>query len=875
MHTHRPQLTLLFLALVLAAVLSAGAAARPADATTPSTTHTDTRTPTPQSTGTPPTGLALRHGAKLAAPRILTIGSHPLGLSQVVEDYNGAAHSQRTPPPASPTANPSPAEQGGNDAGSSATTPSATAQPSTGTGTGTGTSSPGSTGVPSAELSAPAAASPAASTAPSAADTVLPLRTVLGATALLAAAVTGALAWRTRRRRTRRRDAENTPGTQAPLAEALLSGGGEPDGAALLDTALRTLAHHTTRIAEESGLPALRAARIGADTVQVLPEDLTHEPRGPFVAGKDGWWLLPADAALLEPDAARAVEAPYPALVTVGTTGQGDLVLLNLAHLPALLLDGDPVHVREVCASLTLELAMSPWANALDIVTVGFGEELPHLLPHAHITHQPDTTHALRDLSERLLEAHQLPHSRRQPCVLLCAPVLEADTAGEFAELLDKAGPLPLTLITPADTAARHLPHAEILDATPGRSQRLDSVGVEITVQRLDRTAYQQITAVLQEPAHAEPPAAGGVQGDSPHEQGPEQEHQPTESDNTTINSATEPDSAPDSDLSSEVFPALLVGGRTTDPSPRSGRVPATVGESATADDPARTASAPAQPSHSRDRDTSRQQAGPHGTPREGDEGEEGDNPAPQIRVLGPVEVDGVDTSGHGPRTAQLAALLYFKPGRTADALCVDMDPAQPWSTATLNARLQNLRSRLGNDPQNNPYVPRRNTGDAAYRLSPHIRCDWTQFLHLTGHALPQGPSGLPDLERALALVRGQPFGGRPLPWAEPYQQEMTTRIIDIAHTIATHRMSDGPHHDLTAARRAVACAIDMDDSAETIYRDWMMIEEAAGNRQGVHTAITRIQQINRALNCPLEPETEALISALLRTTPRDRANTP
>lgn len=103
----------------------------------------------------------------------------------------------------------------------------------------------------------------------------------------------------------------------------------------------------------------------------------------------------------------------------------------------------------------------------------------------------------------------------------------------------------------------------------------------------------------------------------------------------------------------------------------------------------------------------------------------------------------------------------------------------------------------------------------------------------------------------------------------------MTTRIIDIAHTIATHRMSDGPHHDLTAARRAVACAIDMDDSAETIYRDWMMIEEAAGNRQGVHTAITRIQQINRALNCPLEPETEALISALLRTTPRDRANTP
>ncbi|MET9896943.1 hypothetical protein ABZZ47_43635 [Streptomyces sp. NPDC006465] len=30
----------------------------------------------------------------------------------------------------------------------------------------------------------------------------------------------------------------------------------------------------------------------------------------------------------------------------------------------------------------------------------------------------------------------------------------------------------------------------------------------------------------------------------------------------------------------------------------------------------------------------------------------------PEIRVLGPVDVDGVGRTGHGPRTAQLAALL-------------------------------------------------------------------------------------------------------------------------------------------------------------------------------------------------------------------------
>ncbi|MET9388534.1 hypothetical protein ABZY09_48180 [Streptomyces sp. NPDC002928] len=52
--------------------------------------------------------------------------------------------------------------------------------------------------------------------------------------------------------------------------------------------------------------------------------------------------------------------APYPGLVTIGSTETGDLLLLNLAQLPALLLDGNPAHITEVCTSLALELGMSP-----------------------------------------------------------------------------------------------------------------------------------------------------------------------------------------------------------------------------------------------------------------------------------------------------------------------------------------------------------------------------------------------------------------------------------------------------------------------------------------------------------------------------------
>ncbi|MGV9567726.1 hypothetical protein [Streptomyces sp. NPDC003480] len=61
-----------------------------------------------------------------------------------------------------------------------------------------------------------------------------------------------------------------------------------------------------------------------------------------------------------------------------------------------------------------------------------------------------------------------------------------------------------------------------------------------------------------------------------------------------------------------------------------------------------------------------------------------------------------------------------------------------------------------------------------------------------------------------------------------------------------------------------VPTGLDVDDTAELLYRDWMRIEHAAGNRSGLHTAVTRIQRINQALDCSLEMETTQLINALL-----------
>ncbi|MFE2964067.1 hypothetical protein ACFXKC_10405 [Streptomyces sp. NPDC059340] len=751
-----------------------------------------------------------------------------------------------------------PTEQPKQDQGDPSATASATPRPSIST-------SPSASAEPSgsAASSPAAAASEAPASAP--AGSPLNLRTVLGAGALLAAAVTSALALRRTLQRRRRRPGEKIAiAPETSTAEAQLTAAAEPGGATRLDVALRTLAHQLPVEGDAAELPPLRAARIGARALEVLPEDLAREPQAPFVSGQGGWWVLPADAVLLDEDAAREVPAPYPGLVTIGSTEAGDLLLLNLAQVPAVLLDGNPVHITEACTSLALELGMSPWASDVEVVTIGFGEDLPQLLPTARVAHMRQAAHALRDLSERLLEAHQMPETQHQPYLLLCASALDADLAWEFADVIDKAGTVPVTLVAPASTAAAHFPEAEILNASLGEPQQLNYVGAEITVQRLEHAAYLQITTALKVSGQPPHPAEGPWQ-EVPDEPDSRQQPQRLGPEGTTASAgdtATGPSPAV-ADLSAEVFPALLAA--STDPAGLH-LLPTTQAPAEAEEDPAEEdlGTAATDPAPAAPETDGGETSGEEGTVQEVEESEAHDLHAPEIRVLGPVEVTGVDSTGHGPRIAQLAALLYFRPGRSADVLCADMDPVSPWSASTLNARLQGLRRSLGSDPAGNPYVPRRSSGDDPYRLSPSVRCDWTHFLQLTERALPQGPADLPDLERALTLVRGRPFGGRPLPWAEPYQQEMITRIIDVTHTVATYRTPAGPHHDLSAARQAVATGLDADDTAELLYRDWMRIEAAAGNRQGLHTAITRVQQVNRALDCSLEIETEQLINDLL-----------
>ncbi|MGW7642214.1 LysM peptidoglycan-binding domain-containing protein [Streptomyces decoyicus] len=707
-----------------------------------------------------------------------------------------------------------------------------------------GQAAPASPHRPQTPSSRPAPHSPAPA-APHASDTApaadsFNVQRLAGIGALLAASIVGALGIKRILQQRRRQPGETIAmPTETSRLEQALTAAGEPASVQLLDKALRTLHHHLLT-AGGAELPQLRGARVTGRTVELLPEDTNEQPLAPFTAGSDGWWTLPENADLL-PDDARAVPAPWPGLVTVGTTPDGDLMLLNLPHTRTVLLEGDESEVRTVARAIAMEAATCTWSDRTEILTIGLGDELATLLPQGRVRAVPHLRAAARDLGELLLEHHQAAADDATPLpwLLICAATAHADDAWELADAIAAARDLPIALVVPAAGAASCYPEAETLNAAETAAQACSALSSPIVLQRVADEDYAQFVADLRTADEPARPAEGpwrNVPDDDTEEE-------------PAANSAQMPQATPFMSLAASAGPATvhLLPPRTPEPD---------TGDDADDESPhVASSGAPGAVIQL----TKTQSAEPGGAGADPDLPL--DKEAPEVSVLGPVTVTGIAPSGHGPKLAALAALLYFRPGRGADALQEAMGPTAPWSRKTLQARMSELRSRLGSNADGELYLPRDRT--AGYRLSPAVRCDWQRFQALAERGLSLGPEqGIGDLEQALGLVRGRPFGGGDYPWAAPLVQEMLSRVVDVAHTVATWRHT-GPTQNLDAARRAITTGLEADDTAEILYRDWMRTEDTAGNRAGVHRAIENLQSINRRLDVSVEPETEALIQSI------------
>ncbi|XXZ47490.1 hypothetical protein AAGT00_00635 (plasmid) [Streptomyces cavourensis] len=698
---------------------------------------------------------------------------------------------------------------------------------------------PATTHPAPAPAPAPSAGTPAPTTSTSSGVQQVSLAAGIGA--LLAASLAGTLALKRILQQRRRRAGETIAidADPTPLEQVLNTQSG-PSGVALLDTALRTLA--LTAQTEERNLPVLRGARVSDRTVELVLDE-PAEPLAPFTTGSGpGRWVLDPKAKLLDTETAPDVpDAPYPGLVTLGATENGDLLLADLLHTGTLLLEGTADDVLAVGRAMALEAGTCGWTDHTEIMTVGLGTRLATLLPRGRVRPMPHVSAVVADLGALLLEVHQQADDADTPeplpWILICAGDVDTEQAWQLADAVSAARNLPIAIVLPANDATRNaFPTAEPIAAAPGTPVTLPQLSDDVVqLQRLTDEQYHQYVHALQVAEEPAEPATGTWQLAEPHDQTAAASRPQPHPLLRVHTSGTEADSDPGSP-----YPALLASVSAT-------AVPQAT-QSAPADEAVDAgAGLPAAGSRAGEDE-----------PGVEDSGEE--RQAPEIAVLGPLTVSGVTTSGHGPKVAALAALIHLRPGRSAEFLCTAMDPVNPWSTRTLQSRLSELRSRLGTAPDGSPYLPRPTHG---YRFHPDVASDWQRFQHLATRGLADPDAGTADLESALHLLRGKPFEGRDFAWADAVQQEMISRIVDTAHTLAV-RHTEGDQPDLDAARRAALRGLEIDETSEVLYRDWMNIEWGAGNTAGVRKAIARLHQVARTYDISLEPVTEQLIDLVL-----------
>ncbi|GAB3362605.1 LysM peptidoglycan-binding domain-containing protein [Amycolatopsis echigonensis] len=551
---------------------------------------------------------------------------------------------------------------------------------------------------------------------------------IAGAAGLAAAAVLSAVGIR-RLRAARRRDL----------------GGAETDPIASLDRALRQLAHHAE--SEGSKLPGIRMVRLGSkDTTVVLDEPA--EPIAPFTATATSTeWRL-ADPV---PPGHVDRDAPYPFLTGLGHDPDGNLILLGLDHVGALLLDGEPEEIAQVAAAIALEIASSPWAEDVTADLVGTG----------HILDDTDGIEHHQTVDE-LLE-HLADSTERCPHVVIVPSSVAQDDADRLATSDAAADIVAVVAGTGPDT---HIPGAWELDLRQ-RPTPVDQLDVRVALQRLQQDETRDVAET-----------ASPVPAETVHRVAREERDEP--------------------------------------------------------ETPAETGPEPA---------------------------------VPELRLLGPVSLGGVDYSRvEGKkvnRLTELAAFLALNPGVHADEISQQLGAAtQPWSAATRQGYISRLRTWLGHDPDGGLYLPNVDAKNGGYRLADTVLCDWFRFQRLVTTAT--GDKRLDRLQEALDLVEGTPLSNVPrgrYEWGSWHQRDMIDQIVEVAHALVTAYCDAG---DLPLARRAAARGLRAEPASEILSRDLLHVEHASGNRSAVSAVAGRLQESAEVLGVPLETDTTELLRTVL-----------
>ena len=164
------------------------------------------------------------------------------------------------------------------------------------------------------------------------------------------------------------------PDEQAARLRVAMGSRQHPDRLTALDSALRAIGRHCFA----TGLPLPELQRVEVDETRIVFHWASPSATPP--AGFDGdfdQWSVPLERTAVGSD---EHPCPYPAVVSLGTTAAGNLVLVDAERSRVL---GVAAAERELgsatLASMGVELGCAPWAESVQLVVFGDGAELIRL----------------------------------------------------------------------------------------------------------------------------------------------------------------------------------------------------------------------------------------------------------------------------------------------------------------------------------------------------------------------------------------------------------------------------------------------------------------------------------------------------------------